>query len=48
VTVHAAETSIEHLVGEYLPLLLETAEAISRDWSNLGLLPLAEPPPDDR
>jgi IclR family transcriptional regulator, pca regulon regulatory protein len=32
VSVHAAETSIEKLTGEYLPLLLETAAAISADW----------------
>jgi len=33
VTVHAAETSIEVLLGQYLPLLLETASAISADWA---------------
>jgi IclR family pca regulon transcriptional regulator len=33
VTVHAAETSIEVLTGEYLPLLLQTAGAISADWA---------------
>ncbi len=33
VTVHAAETSIETLTGEYLPLLLQTAAAISADWA---------------
>lgn len=32
VTVHAAETTIEILTGKYLPLLLETAAAISSDW----------------
>ena len=31
VTVHAAETPIEVLTGEYLPLLLQTAGAISAD-----------------
>lgn len=30
--VHAAETSIEILTGNYLPLLLQTAAAISADW----------------
>ncbi len=45
VTVHAAETSIERLTGEYLPLLLATAEAVSDEWSNLATLPIAEPPP---
>jgi IclR family transcriptional regulator, pca regulon regulatory protein len=33
VTVHAAETPIEVLTGEYLPLLLHTAGAISADWA---------------
>lgn len=32
VSVHAAETSVETLTQEYLPLLLRTAEAISADW----------------
>jgi IclR family pca regulon transcriptional regulator len=44
VTVHAAETSIEHLTGEYLPLLLEAAAAVSEEWSNLAMLPVDEPP----
>jgi IclR family transcriptional regulator, pca regulon regulatory protein len=39
VTVHAAETSREHLVGEYLPLLLEAAAEVSTSWSNLAMLP---------
>lgn len=33
VTVHAAETSIETLTDKYLPLLLQTAAAISADWA---------------
>ena len=33
VTVHAAETSIETLVGEYLPLLLRTAGDVSAEWA---------------
>lgn len=33
VSVHAAETSIETLTETYLPLLLQTAEAISADWT---------------
>src|SRR5579875_2553523 len=33
VSVHAAETSMETLTGEYLPLLLQTAAAISADWA---------------
>ncbi len=32
VSVHAAETSLETLTETYLPLLLQTAEAISADW----------------
>ena len=33
VTVHAAETPVSVLTGEYLPLLLQTAGAISADWA---------------
>ncbi len=33
VAVHAAETSIETLTGQYLPMLLQTAAAISADWA---------------
>lgn len=33
VSVHAAETSIETLTEQYLPLLLQTAAAISADWT---------------
>ena len=33
VTVHAQETSVEKLVGEYLPLLQATARATSDDWA---------------
>jgi len=39
VTVHAAETSIDHLTGVYLPLLLETAAQITEEWCNLARLP---------
>jgi IclR family pca regulon transcriptional regulator len=46
VTVHAAETSVERLTNEYLPLLLDTAAAVSREWSNLAMLPITpEQPP---
>lgn len=41
VTVHAAETSIETLTGEYLPSLLSTASAVSQEWSHLDRLPIA-------
>jgi len=33
VTVHAAETPVEVLTGEYLPLLLQAAGSISADWA---------------
>jgi IclR family pca regulon transcriptional regulator len=33
VTVHAAETSVDRLVGEYLPLLLRTAGEVSAEWA---------------
>ncbi len=33
VSVHAAETSLETLIGQYLPLLLQAATAISSDWA---------------
>ncbi|HTZ92359.1 MAG TPA: IclR family transcriptional regulator C-terminal domain-containing protein [Streptosporangiaceae bacterium] len=33
VTVHAAETPVSVLTGEYLPLLLQTAGAVSADWA---------------
>lgn len=43
VTVHAAETSIATLTEQYLPLLLETAAAITQDWSRLAKLPVPDP-----
>ena len=39
VTVHAAETPVEVLTGEYLPLLLQTAGAISADWASYQSAP---------
>ena len=39
VTVHAAETPVETLTGEYLPLLLRTAGAISADWAACQAVP---------
>jgi IclR family pca regulon transcriptional regulator len=42
VTVHAAETSVEKLVDEYLPLLLRAADEISADWVLSQSLPLAD------
>lgn len=41
ITVHAAETSVEHLTNEYLPFLLETAAAVTEEWTNLAMLPIA-------
>ncbi|MFC5379205.1 IclR family transcriptional regulator domain-containing protein [Aquipuribacter nitratireducens] len=40
VTVHAAETSVDTLLGEHLPLLLATAEAVSADYALIGRLPV--------
>lgn len=48
VTVHAAETSLETLLNEHLPRLLDTAAAISSDFALRGALPatqLAARPP---
>jgi IclR family pca regulon transcriptional regulator len=39
VTVHAAETSVEKLTGDYLPLLLHAAADISHDWARISQLP---------
>ena len=45
VTVHAAETSTEHLLREYLPLLLTTAGEVSADWALWQSRPHADLPP---
>ncbi|MFG1687924.1 IclR family transcriptional regulator C-terminal domain-containing protein [Nonomuraea sp. NPDC049269] len=39
VNAHAAETSIEKLTEEHLPLLLKTASAISADWALYEAVP---------
>jgi len=39
VTVHAAETSVEKLTGEYLPWLLQAAGAVSADWAACQAMP---------
>jgi IclR family pca regulon transcriptional regulator len=39
VTVHAAEVSVETLTGDYLPLLLQTASAVSADFALYDALP---------
>jgi IclR family pca regulon transcriptional regulator len=40
VTVHAAETSVDTLVGEYLPMLLQTAGEVSGDFAAYGAVPV--------
>jgi IclR family pca regulon transcriptional regulator len=39
VTVHAAETPVDVLTGQYLPLLLAAASAISADWAAYQAVP---------
>jgi len=39
VNSHSAETSLEKLTGEYLPMLLATAGAISADWAACHAVP---------
>ncbi|WP_240670476.1 IclR family transcriptional regulator domain-containing protein [Actinoplanes solisilvae] len=39
VTVHAAETSVETLIDDYLPKLLRTAADIGHDWSLTAAVP---------
>ena len=39
VTVHAAGTPIDVLLENYLPMLLESAQAISRDWALRDAVP---------
>jgi IclR family transcriptional regulator, pca regulon regulatory protein len=46
VTVHAAETPVEVLTGEYLPLLLRAAAAISADWAACQAAPHIMVAPD--
>ena len=41
VTVHAAETSVEKLTDEYLPLLLRAAADIGHDWALRAAVPSA-------
>ncbi|QWC86466.1 helix-turn-helix domain-containing protein [Nocardioidaceae bacterium] len=42
VTTHAAETSLDHLVGEHLPLLRSAAERVTADWARRQQMPTAE------
>ena len=37
--MHAAETAVETLTAEYLPLLLHTAAEIGNDWALLDSVP---------
>lgn len=46
VTVHAAEVSVETLTHEYLPLLLQTASAVSADFALYDALPRRIVEPD--
>jgi IclR family pca regulon transcriptional regulator len=46
VTVHAAEISVETLTREYLPLLLQTASAVSADFARYDALPRRIVEPD--
>ena len=46
VTVHAAEVSVETLTGDYLPLLLQTAGAVSADFARYDALPRRVVEPD--
>jgi IclR family transcriptional regulator, pca regulon regulatory protein len=39
VNTHAAETPVEVLTGEYLPMLLQTAGVISAEWAALQSVP---------
>jgi IclR family transcriptional regulator, pca regulon regulatory protein len=39
VNTHAAETPVERLVDEYLPLLLHAAGEISADFARLDAVP---------
>jgi IclR family pca regulon transcriptional regulator len=39
VTVHAAETSMETLLGDYLPLLLQTASEVSAEYALMDQVP---------
>jgi IclR family transcriptional regulator, pca regulon regulatory protein len=42
VTVHAAETTIDHLLSEHLPRLLRTAGDVSAEWALWQSRPLVE------
>lgn len=46
VNANAAETEIDTLVDQHLPLLLQTAAAISADWARMSALPFSVAPTD--
>jgi IclR family pca regulon transcriptional regulator len=46
VNAHAAETPLEVLTGEYLPMLLQTASAISADWAACHSVPQVTASPE--
>jgi IclR family transcriptional regulator, pca regulon regulatory protein len=48
VTVHAAETTMDRLLGEHLPLLLDAAAAMSGEWANRARLPMSDAGSDHR
>lgn len=50
ITVHAAETSVDRLLGEHLPLLLRTAGEVSAEWAMVQARPHVEvdPPGHER
>ncbi|MGA1569873.1 MAG: IclR family transcriptional regulator domain-containing protein [Ilumatobacteraceae bacterium] len=43
VTVHAAETSMDTLLGQYLPRLMAASAAITEEWSYVQQLPVVRP-----
>jgi IclR family transcriptional regulator, pca regulon regulatory protein len=45
VTVHAAETSLDTLTLDHLPLLLQAAGEVSADFARYQSVPVASPPP---
>jgi IclR family pca regulon transcriptional regulator len=48
VTVHAAETTTEHLLREHLPLLLRTAGDVGAEWALWQSRPHAQVSPPTR
>jgi IclR family pca regulon transcriptional regulator len=42
VSAHAADTSVDTLLNQHLPRLLDAARAVTDEWAELALLPLTE------